>query len=113
MKKLIGLGIILFLSGCASTDETDVLLPSAQKFQVPPQEQQWQVEQERIGQIIKNTDWNAMPCVRCQLSDQEREINELIGKEMEAQRAAYEKLLKEEMSEEEAIQKVYVQKEYK
>jgi len=107
MKKLIGLGIILSLLGCAGADKTDMFPQSAQPFTVP-EISAVTVTAEDIASSLGNG-----PCVRCQFSEQEREINERIGQEMQAQRTAYEKLLKEGMSEEEAVQKVYVEKIYK
>lgn len=112
MKKIIVLGFALAAFGCASTDTTETLPPSAQEFQVPTQEQQWQAEQERIGKIVQNTDWDTIPCVRCQFSEQEQEINALIKQEMEEQHAAYEALIAQGVPEEEAATMVFVQKKY-
>ena len=102
MKKQIVFAMMLFLVGCAYTDRTSatergissrvVAEQSKPAFQIPQGSEQ--------------------PCVRCRFSEEELEINRRIGKEIEQQRDAYEKLIKDGMSEEEAVRKVYVYKEY-
>ena len=102
MKKQMVFGIILFFMGCTYADRTaptesvvaspTVTGKSKPVFQIPQSSEQ--------------------PCVHCQFNEEELEINRRIGKEIEQQRSAYEKLIKAGMSEEEAVRKVYVYKEY-
>jgi len=114
MKKFIIFGLGLFLIGCAGANTAQDTLPqAAQGFQVPEKEMQWQAEQERIGAIVReNMNWDTEPCVRCNFTDEEKEINVRIAQEIEAQQQAYEALLAEGVPEEKAVEQVYVKKEY-
>ena len=103
MKRYVFFALILFFTGCAHTDQT--VSPSA-PFPASMQSR----SQSPAFQI---PEMDEQPCVQCQFNEEEYAINSRIGKEIEQQRVAYERLIKEGMSEEEAVKKVYIQKNYK
>ena len=106
MKNTIGFIAVLCLFGCAHTTQTDTLPPSEQAFAMP--------EAPAVTVTAQDiaTSLNSSACVRCQFSEEEQAINTRIEGEMEKQRAAFEELIKQGMSEEEAIERVYVKKQY-
>ena len=106
MKKWIAFSLVFFSAGCATTDTNEPLPPAQQAFAVPEISTPT-VTAEDIAATL-----NSSACVRCQFSDEENRINQLIGHEMETQREAYEALLADGIDAEKAAELVYVKKQY-
>lgn len=103
MKRYVFFALIPFFTGCAHTDETE---STSASFQTA-------IQARTELQTFQIPEIDEQPCVQCRFNEEEYAINSRIGKETEQQRVAYEKLIKEGMSEEAAVKKVYIQKNYK